>query len=680
MKNNKAASLFPRELVIESLKQSFVKLNPKTMFRNPIMFIVEVVTFVMLFVTIWSAATGDHAQGLFGYNMLVFIVLFVTLLFANFAEAIAEARGKAQADSLRKTREETPAKLIGANGSITTVSSSQLKKGDIFICEAGDTIPSDGEIIEGLASIDESAITGESAPVIREAGGDKSSVTGGTKVLSDQIRVKVTTQPGESFLDKMIALVEGASRQKTPNEIALTILLAGFTLVFVVVCGTLKPMADYSNTQITIAAFISLFVCLIPTTIGGLLSAIGIAGMDRALRANVITKSGKAVETAGDIDTLLLDKTGTITIGNRKATQFYPVKWIDEQAFVQACLMASLSDETPEGKSIVELGREKGVRIRDLSTSGSRMIKFTAETKCSGVDLKDGTRIRKGAFDAIRRMSEAAGNKYPEEVAELVEKITSNGGTPLVVSQDDFIIGVIELQDIIKPGIQERFERLRKMGVKTVMVTGDNPLTAKYIAEKAGVDDYIAEAKPEDKMNYIKKEQEAGKLVAMMGDGTNDAPALAQANVGVAMNSGTQAAKEAGNMVDLDNDPTKLIEIVEIGKQLLMTRGTLTTFSIANDVAKYFAIVPALFMVAIPQLAALNIMHLHSPQSAILSAVIFNALIIPALIPLALRGVAYKPIGASALLRRNLLIYGVGGIIAPFVGIKLIDLVVSMFM
>ncbi|RKU66878.1 K(+)-transporting ATPase subunit B [Parabacteroides sp. AF17-3] len=680
MKNNKAASLFPRELVIESLKQSFVKLNPKTMFRNPIMFIVEVVTFVMLFVTIWSAATGDHAQGSFGYNMLVFIVLFVTLLFANFAEAIAEARGKAQADSLRKTREETPAKLIGANGCITTVSSSQLKKGDIFICEAGDTIPSDGEIIEGLASIDESAITGESAPVIREAGGDKSSVTGGTKVLSDQIRVKVTTQPGESFLDKMIALVEGASRQKTPNEIALTILLAGFTLVFVVVCGTLKPMADYSNTQITIAAFISLFVCLIPTTIGGLLSAIGIAGMDRALRANVITKSGKAVETAGDIDTLLLDKTGTITIGNRKATQFYPVKWIDEQAFVQACLMASLSDETPEGKSIVELGREKGVRIRDLSTSGSRMIKFTAETKCSGVDLKDGTRIRKGAFDAIRRMSEAAGNKYPEEVAELVEKITSNGGTPLVVSQDDFIIGVIELQDIIKPGIQERFERLRKMGVKTVMVTGDNPLTAKYIAEKAGVDDYIAEAKPEDKMNYIKKEQEAGKLVAMMGDGTNDAPALVQANVGVAMNSGTQAAKEAGNMVDLDNDPTKLIEIVEIGKQLLMTRGTLTTFSIANDVAKYFAIVPALFMVAIPQLAALNIMHLHSPQSAILSAVIFNALIIPALIPLALRGVAYKPIGASALLRRNLLIYGVGGIIAPFVGIKLIDLVVSMFM
>ncbi|MBP3643001.1 MAG: potassium-transporting ATPase subunit KdpB [Parabacteroides sp.] len=679
MKENRSASLFPKELVIESLKQSFVKLDPRTMFRNPIMFIVEVVTFVMLVVTAWSAAGGDTAQGSFGYNILVFIVLFLTLLFANFAEAIAEARGKAQADSLRKTREETPAKRVEAGGKITTVSSSQLKKGDIFICEAGDTIPSDGEIIEGLASIDESAITGESAPVIREAGGDKSSVTGGTKVLSDQIRVMVTTQPGESFLDKMIALVEGASRKKTPNEIALTILLAGFTLVFVVVCGTLKPLADYSGAQITIAAFISLFVCLIPTTIGGLLSAIGIAGMDRALRANVITKSGKAVETAGDIDTLLLDKTGTITIGNRKATQFYPVAGVDEHSFVQACLMASLSDETPEGKSIVELGRERGVRIRDLSTSGSRMIKFTAETKCSGVDLKDGTRIRKGAFDAIRQMCEEAGNKYPEEVAALVGKITGNGGTPLVVAQDDFIIGVIELQDIIKPGIQERFERLRKMGVKTVMVTGDNPLTAKYIAEKAGVDDFIAEAKPEDKMNYIKKEQEAGKLVAMMGDGTNDAPALAQANVGVAMNSGTQAAKEAGNMVDLDNDPTKLIEIVEIGKQLLMTRGTLTTFSIANDVAKYFAIVPALFMVAIPQLAALNIMHLHSPESAILSAVIFNAVIIPILIPLALRGVAYKPIGASALLRRNLLIYGVGGVIAPFIGIKLIDMVVSLF-
>ena len=678
MRNNKTASLFPKKLVIESLKQSFIKLNPRMMFRNPIMFIVEVVTFVMLFVTIWAATTGDTTQGSFGYNILVFIVLFATLLFANFAEAIAEARGKAQADSLRKTREETPAKLCVGN-KIETVSSSQLKKGDIFICEAGDTIPSDGEIIEGLASIDESAITGESAPVIREAGGDKSSVTGGTKVLSDQIKVKVTTEPGESFLDKMIALVEGASRQKTPNEIALTILLAGFTLVFVVVCGTLKPFADYSNTTITIAAFISLFVCLIPTTIGGLLSAIGIAGMDRALRANVITKSGKAVETAGDIDTLLLDKTGTITIGNRKATKFHPAPGIDEKVFVEACLLSSLSDETPEGKSVIELGRENGHRMRDLNTAGAHMIKFTAETKCSGVDLQDGTQIRKGAFDAIRRIVESAGNKFPKEVEEAIAVISGNGGTPLVVCVNKAVLGVIELQDIIKPGIQERFERLRKMGVKTVMVTGDNPLTAKYIAEKAGVDDFIAEAKPEDKMEYIKKEQQAGKLVAMMGDGTNDAPALAQANVGVAMNSGTQAAKEAGNMVDLDNDPTKLIEIVEIGKQLLMTRGTLTTFSIANDVAKYFAIIPALFMVAIPQLAPLNIMGLHRPETAILSAIIFNAVIIPILIPLALRGVRYKQIGASALLRRNLLIYGLGGVIAPFIGIKLIDMFVSLF-
>ena len=674
MKDNKSASLFPKEQVIESLKQSFVKLNPRMMIKNPIMFTVEVATVVMLLVTLYSIV--NSSQGSFAYNIAVFIILFVTLLFANFAEAIAEARGKAQADSLRKTREETPAKKVEGN-KIVTVSSSQLKKGDVFVCEAGDVIPSDGEIIEGLASIDESAITGESAPVIREAGGDKSSVTGGTKVLSDHIKVLVTTQPGESFLDKMIALVEGASRQKTPNEIALTILLAGFTLVFVIVCVTLKPFADYSHTVITIASLISLFVCLIPTTIGGLLSAIGIAGMDRALRANVITKSGKAVETAGDIDTLLLDKTGTITIGNRKATHFHTAPGVNLHDFVETCLLSSLSDETPEGKSIVELGRESGIRMRNLNTTGARMIKFTAETKCSGVDLADGTQIRKGAFDAIRKMVEGAGNEFPKEVEEVISSISSNGGTPLVVNKK--VTGVIELQDIIKPGIQERFERLRKMGVKTVMVTGDNPLTAKYIAEKAGVDDFIAEAKPEDKMEYIKKEQQAGKLVAMMGDGTNDAPALAQANVGVAMNSGTQAAKEAGNMVDLDNDPTKLIEIVEIGKQLLMTRGTLTTFSIANDVAKYFAIVPALFMVAIPELAALNIMHLHSPESAILSAVIFNAIIIPILIPLALRGVQYKPIGASALLRRNLLIYGLGGVIVPFVGIKLIDLLVGLF-
>ena len=670
MKANNSTSLFQKDQVIESLKQSFVKLNPKTLIKNPVMFTVEVSTFFMLLVTIYSAFS--NTQGSFVYNLLVFVILFITILFANFAEAIAEARGKAQADSLRKTREETPAKLV-VDGQVKWVNSSQLKKGDIFECEAGDVIPADGEII------DESAITGESAPVIREAGGDKTSVTGGTKVLSDHIRVKVTTQPGESFLDKMIALVEGASRQKTPNEIALTILLAVFTLVFLVVCITLKPMADYSNTVISIAAFLSLFVCLIPTTIGGLLSAIGIAGMDRALRANVITKSGKAVETAGDIDTLLLDKTGTITIGNRRATAFYPVSGMDKHSFVEACLMSSVSDDTPEGKSIIELGHEIGVRMRSLNTEGSKMIKFTAETKCSGIDLKDGTEIRKGAYDAIRDITAKAGNPFPKETEEVIYKITSNGGTPLVVSIDKKVAGVIELQDIIKPGIVERFKRLRKMGVKTVMVTGDNPLTAKYIAEKAGVDDFIAEAKPEDKMNYIKKEQAAGKLVAMMGDGTNDAPALAQANVGVAMNSGTQAAKEAGNMVDLDNDPTKLIEIVEIGKQLLMTRGTLTTFSIANDVAKYFAIIPALFMLTIPQLASLNVMGLHSPESAILSAIIFNAIIIPILIPLALRGVAYKPIGASALLRRNLLIYGVGGLIAPFVGIKLIDLIVGLF-
>lgn len=676
MKNSNNTSLFEREQVRESLKQSLIKLHPGMMRRNPIMFTVEIATMIMLLVTVYSLFSDG--QGAFLYNFLVFVILFLTLLFANFAEAIAEARGKAQADSLRKTREETPAKLI-VDGTVTVINSSQLKKGDYFECVAGDIIPADGEVVEWLASIDESAITGESAPVIRESGGDKSSVTGGTKVLSDRIKVLVTARPGESFLDKMIALVEGASRQKTPNEIALTILLAVFTLVFLVVCITLKPIADYSGTEISIAALISLFVCLIPTTIGGLLSAIGIAGMNRALRANVITKSGKAVETAGDISTLLLDKTGTITIGNRKATGFFPVQGFDKQAFVEACLMSSVSDDTPEGKSIIELGHEYGVHMRNLHTEGARMIQFTAETKCSGINLSDGTEIRKGAFDTIRKMTEEAGNPFPKEAEEIIDKVAGNGGTPLVVCINRKVVGVIELQDIIKPGIEERFERLRKMGVKTVMVTGDNPSTARYIAEKAGVDDFIAEAKPEDKMNYIRKEQASGKLVAMMGDGTNDAPALAQADVGVAMNSGTQAAKEAGNMVDLDNDPTKLIEVVEIGKQLLMTRGTLTTFSIANDVAKYFAIVPALFMIAIPELAALNIMHLHSPESAILSAIIFNAIIIPILIPLALRGVAYKPIGASALLLRNILIYGVGGLIAPFIGIKLIDMVVGLF-
>ena len=679
-KHNKNNKLFELSLVRGALKQSFIKLKPGVMLKNPVMFTVYIGTIIMLGVCLWIAG-GENTQGSLAYNVTIFTVLFLTLLFANFAEAIAEARGKAQADSLRKTREDTLAKKVFPVGEmyvneVKIVPSSQLVKGDLFLCEAGDTIPMDGEIIKGIATIDESAITGESAPVIREAGGDKSSVTGGTKVLSDQITVKVTTEPGESFLDKMIALVEGASRQKTPNEIALTILLASFTIIFLIVCVTLKPFADYANTPITIAAFVSLYVCLIPTTIGGLLSAIGIAGMDRALRANVITKSGKAVETAGDLDTLLLDKTGTITIGNRKATNFYPANGVTASTFTEACALSSIADETPEGKSIIELAK---LDVNKLNTNGAKFIDFTAETRSSGIDLPGEIKIRKGAFDSIKNMVTKAGNAFPDETADSVKAISSNGGTPLVVSQNDKVLGVIELQDIIKPGISERFERLRKMGVKTVMVTGDNPLTAKFIAEKAGVDDFIAEAKPEDKMNYIKMEQQGGKLVAMMGDGTNDAPALAQADVGVAMNSGTAAAKEAGNMVDLDNDPTKLIEIVEIGKQLLMTRGTLTTFSIANDVAKYFAIVPALFIASIPALQSLNIMKLHSPESAILSAVIFNAIIIPMLIPLALKGVAYKPIGASALLRRNLLIYGLGGVIVPFIGIKLIDLMVALF-
>ncbi len=673
---HKNASLFAAELLRPALVEAFRKLNPALLYRNPVMFTVEIGTAIMLVMTIYALVSGDSSQGSFVYNLLVFIVLFLTVLFANFAEAIAEARGKAQAESLRKTREDTPAKVL-RNGKQEIVSSSVLKKGDVFICETGDIIPMDGEIIEGLATIDESAITGESAPVIREAGGDKSSVTGGTKVLSDRIKVEVTTQPGESFLDKMIALVEGASRQKTPNEIALTVLLAGFTLIFIMVCVTLKPFGDYAGTPITVAAFVSLFVCLIPTTIGGLLSAIGVAGMDRALRANVITKSGKAVETAGDIDVLLLDKTGTITIGNRKATRFYAAPGVNPGDFVEACVLSSLADDTPEGKSILELAGESVVK--NASITGAQLIKFTAETRTSGVILSDHTDIRKGAQDAILRLAQQAGNTFPAETSQAVKDISNNGGTPLVVAKNGQVIGVIELQDIIKPGIRERFERLRRMGVKTVMVTGDNPLTAKFIAEKSGVDDFIAEAKPEDKLAYIRSEQAAGKLVAMMGDGTNDAPALAQADVGVAMNSGTQAAKEAGNMVDLDNDPTKLIEVIEIGKQLLITRGTLTTFSIANDVAKYFAIVPALFMASLPALQSLNIMGLNSPESAILSAVIFNAIIIPMLIPLALRGVAYRPIGAEALLRRNLLVYGLGGVVLPFIGIKLIDLLVAIW-
>ena len=642
------------------------------------MFTVEIGTVIMMAVTILSAISLKSGQENFGYNLIITFLLFLTVLFGNFAEAIAEARGKAQAATLRKTREETQAKLSTGKSGITLVSSSSLKKGDIFICEAGDTIPIDGEIIEGIASIDESAITGESAPVIREAGADHSGVIGGTKVLSDKIKVQVTTQPGQTFLDKMIELVEGAKRQKTPNEIALTILLAGFTLIFLLVTVTLKPFSNFANTSVSITALISLFVCLIPTTIGGLLSAIGIAGMDRALRANVIAKSGKAVENAGDIDVILLDKTGTITIGNRKATNMFPVNGYNKRKFIEYCLLSSLADPTPEGKSIVELANKLEQNLIQNNLTTGKFIEFTAESRMSGIDLQDGTIIRKGAWSSIKKYT----NNDTDKITDLeiiVDKIASNGGTPLAVAVNKYAIGVIQLEDIIKPGIQDRFARLRKMGVKTVMVTGDNPLTAKFIAKQAGVDDFIAEAKPEDKMNYILKEQQEGKLVAMMGDGTNDAPALAQADVGVAMNSGTQAAKEAANMVDLDNDPTKILEVIEIGKQLLITRGNVTTFSIINDVAKYFAIVPALFAATIPGLTALNIMRLNSAESAIMSAVIFNAFIIPLLIPLALKGVKYKPIGATALLTRNLLIYGLGGLIVPFVGIKLIDIVVSLF-
>jgi len=678
MKHKKTLNLFDPAIVREAVHSSFVKLSPAYLIKNPVMFTVEIGTVIMLVVSIITLYNPLSSQGSFIYNFLITILLFLTLLFANFAEAIAEERGKAQAASLRKTREDTPAKLVLSSGSVKIINSSDLKKGDVYLVEAGDTIPADGEIVEGLASIDESAITGESAPVIREADTDHSGVIGGTRVLSDRIKVQVTTNAGESFLDKMIDLVEGAKRQKTPNEIALTVLLASFTLIFLFVTVTLFPFAFYVNTIITVSALVSLFVCLIPTTIGGLLSAIGIAGMDRALRADVIAKSGKAVENAGDIDTVLLDKTGTITIGNRKATNFYPLDGIDKTEFMKYCYLSSIADSTPEGKSIIELVEKSNISLKDGETSKAQFIKFTAETRMSGVDLPNGSQIRKGAWDAIKNYaSRSDGAIYQAET--IVRQIAENGGTPLAVTVNQRVLGVIQLEDIIKPGIQERFARLRKMGVKTVMVTGDNPLTAKYIANKAGVDDYIAEAKPEDKMNYILKEQKEGKLIAMMGDGTNDAPALAQADVAVAMNSGTQAAKEAANMVDLDSDPTKLLEVIEIGKQLLITRGNVTTFSIANDVAKYFAIIPAVFSVTIPALNVLNVMKLSSPQSAILSAVIFNAFIILALVPLALRGVKYKPIGASALLRRNILIYGFGGIIIPFIGIKLIDLLVSIF-
>jgi K+-transporting ATPase ATPase B chain len=672
--------LFEPSLVRLATLRSFVMLDPRTMMRNPVMFLVEVGTVLTAIVTVQSIVNHE-SLGLILYQAALTVLLWLTVLFANFAEALAEARGKAQADSLRQTRQDTPAyrldDLHARTGQV--VSSTKLRAGDYVVVEAGQVIPADGEIVEGVASVDESAITGESAPVIREAGGDRSGVTGGTRVLSDRIIIQVTADPGQSFLDRMIALVEGANRQKTPNEIALTIVLAAFSMIFLIVTATLYPMARYFGLTLDIPTLIALLVCLIPTTIGALLAAIGIAGMDRALAANLIAKSGKAVEVAGDIDTLLLDKTGTITIGNRRATHFVALGGATDRQVARLAGLASLADPTPEGQSILDLARTQAA-VEGEVPSGSSFVAFTAQTRMSGIDLPDGLRIRKGAPDTIARYVEELGGSIPEGYQATVNTIASGGATPLAIAEGHRIVGVVKLEDILKPGIQERFRRLRQMGLRVVMVTGDNPLTAQAIAEQAGVDDFIAQATPEAKLDYIRKEQHGGKLVAMMGDGTNDAPALAQADIGVAMNSGTQAAKEAGNMVDLDSDPTKLIEVVEIGKQLLMTRGALTTFSIANDLAKYFAVIPAMFIVALPGLKVLDLMSLATQggaASAILSAVIFNAIIIPLLIPIALRGVKYRPVGADALLRRNLLYYGLGGVIAPFVGIKLIDLMID---
>jgi K+-transporting ATPase ATPase B chain len=669
----KSKSLWDAKIVRQALIDSVRKLNPRTMMRNPVMFVVEVgslITTVLLFKDI-----ARHSPG-FGFDLQITLWLWFTVLFANFAEAMAEGRGKAQAETLRRAKSETLANRLLPDGRIETVSGAKLRSGDVVVVSAGETIPGDGDIIEGVASVDESAITGESAPVIRESGGDRSAVTGGTRVLSDHIKVKITSNPGETFLDRMIALVEGAERQKTPNEIALNILLAGLTVIFLLAVVTLQPFAIYSGSPQTIFVLVSLLVCLIPTTIGGLLSAIGIAGMDRLVQHNVLAMSGRAVEAAGDVDTLLLDKTGTITLGNRQATEFIAAPGVSNDQLADAAQLSSLPDETPEGRSIVVLAKEQySLRGRELADHQPQFVPFSAQTRMSGVDL-DGRMIRKGAADAIEKFLQQNGGILPKEVRATVESIARSGGTPLVVAENSRALGVIHLKDIVKGGMRERFAQLRAMGIKTVMITGDNPLTAAAIAREAGVDDFLAQATPKDKMDLIRKEQGNGKLVAMTGDGTNDAPALAQADVGVAMNTGTQAAKEAGNMVDLDSNPTKLLEIVEIGKQLLMTRGSLTTFSIANDVAKYFAIIPAMFAGTFPVLSTLNIMHLATPQSAVLSAVIFNALIIVALIPLALRGVQYKAMSAESLFRRNLLIYGVGGVVVPFIGIKIIDLIV----
>jgi potassium-transporting ATPase ATP-binding subunit len=681
-RNTRKLRLFEPSLVKMAVRRSFIMLNPVVMMRNPVMFLVEAGWILTTIVTIQSIAQG-LGHGLIIYQAALAFLLLLTVLFANFAEALAEARGKAQADSLRQTRADTPAFKVNGKGSRDgqTVSSTTLRSGDLVLVEAGQVIPADGEVVEGVASVDESAITGESAPVIREAGGDHSGVTGGTRVLSDSIVIQITAEPGQSFLDKMIALVEGASRQKTPNEIALTIVLAAFSIIFLIVTATLYLMwlfFDRAN-PLDIPTLIALLVCLIPTTIGALLAAIGIAGMDRALAANLIAKSGKAVEVAGDIDTLLLDKTGTITIGNRRATHFVPLGGANERDLARLAGLASMADPTPEGKSILDLARLQS-NLDAEAPSGSSFVEFTAQSRMSGIDLPNGSKVRKGAPDTLCRYVQDLGGQVPDGYQATVDTIASGGATPLAVAEGNRLIGVVKLEDILKPGIRDRFARLRQMGLRVVMVTGDNPLTARAIAEQAGVDDFIAQATPEAKLAYIRNEQQGGKLVAMMGDGTNDAPALAQADIGVAMNSGTQAAKEAGNMVDLDSDPTKLIEVVEIGKQLLMTRGALTTFSIANDLAKYFAVVPALFVATLPALKALDVMGLAThggSQSAILAAVIFNAIIIPMLIPVALKGVTYRPVGADALLRRNLLIYGLGGVIAPFIGIKLIDMAID---
>ena len=673
MKSSKK-SFITNKMLKSAIKDSFKKLNPKDMIKNPVMFVAYIGMIITAILTLFPQIVGENGRI---YNGIVTVILFATIVFANFAEAIAEGRGKAQADTLKSTKKDTKAKLLKPDGSYTIVSASELRKGSIVLVEAGDMIPNDGEVVEGLASVNESAITGESAPVIKETGGDFSCVTGGTTVVSDWIKVEITSEPGESFLDKMISLVEGASRKKTPNEIALSTLLIALTVIFLVVIISLYPIASFVGVKLEVSTLVALLVCLIPTTIGGLLSSIGIAGMDRVTRFNVIAMSGKAVEACGDVDVMILDKTGTITFGNRLAADFIPVEGVSKDEIIKYSLITSIKDTTPEGKSTIDLGQKLGFQIDEKEYTEDEFMEFTAQTKSSGVNLKNGEKIRKGATSAIIEFVKNNGGTIPNDLKEKVDGISKLGGTPLVVAKDDKIYGVIYLKDTVKPGLAERFVKLREMGIKTIMCTGDNPLTAATIAKEAGVDEYIAECTPEDKIEAIKKEQEMGKIVAMTGDGTNDAPALAQANVGIAMNSGTIAAKEAANMVDLDSDPTKILDVVGIGKQLLITRGALTTFSIANDVAKYFAIIPAMFMIAIPQMQILNVMRLSSSKSAIISALIFNAIIIPLLIPIALKGVKYVPMKPEKILKRNLSIYGLGGVLVPFIGIKIIDIIIT---